>query len=108
MEPLIGAGAAFAIALATTPVGVSGEVAPAALAARLPHVHRRRLVRAAQPRGGRRGRPGVGPRPRDRSRGLAGGWCGAALQPGAPEALLRRGLGVIAVVLGVRYAVLAL
>ena len=40
--------------------------------------------------------------------GLAGGWCGAALQPRLPEALLRRGLGVIAVVLGVRYAVLAL
>jgi uncharacterized membrane protein YfcA len=39
--------------------------------------------------------------------GLAGGWCGAALQPRLPEALLRRGLGLIALALGVRYAVLA-
>jgi uncharacterized protein len=40
--------------------------------------------------------------------GLAGGWCGAGLQPRLPEELLRRGLGLIALVLGVRYAVLAL
>lgn len=40
--------------------------------------------------------------------GLAGGWCGAALQPRLAEALLRRGLGLIALALGVRYAVLAI
>jgi uncharacterized membrane protein YfcA len=40
--------------------------------------------------------------------GLAGGWYGAALQPRLPEVLLRRGLGLIALALGVRYAVLAL
>jgi uncharacterized membrane protein YfcA len=39
--------------------------------------------------------------------GLAGGWCGAALQPRLPEPVLRRGLGLIALALGVRYAVLA-
>lgn len=40
--------------------------------------------------------------------GLAGGWCGAGLQSRVPEELLRRGLGVIALALGVRYAVIAL
>lgn len=39
--------------------------------------------------------------------GLAGGWWGAALQPRLPEVLLRRGLGLIALALGLRYAVLA-
>jgi uncharacterized membrane protein YfcA len=40
--------------------------------------------------------------------GLAGGYLGASLQPRLPEALLRRGLGVLALGLGVRYGVLAL
>ena len=39
--------------------------------------------------------------------GLAGGWCGATLQPRLPEVVLRRGLGLIALGLGVRYAIVA-
>ena len=38
--------------------------------------------------------------------GLVGGYLGARLQGRIPEAILRRGLGVVAVALGVRYAVL--
>jgi uncharacterized membrane protein YfcA len=38
--------------------------------------------------------------------GLLGGYVGAGLQSRAPEDLLRRGLGVVALALGVRYAVL--
>ena len=38
--------------------------------------------------------------------GLAGGVIGARIAPRLPEALLRRGLGVLALALGVRYAVL--
>jgi uncharacterized protein len=40
--------------------------------------------------------------------GLIGGTLGARLQPRLPEALLRRSLGVLALGLGVRYAVLGL
>jgi uncharacterized membrane protein YfcA len=40
--------------------------------------------------------------------GLGGSYLGARLQPRLPEALLRRGLGVLALALGARYAVLAL
>jgi uncharacterized protein len=40
--------------------------------------------------------------------GLAGGFLGASIQTRLPEAALRRGLGVLAFALGVRYAVLAL
>ena len=40
--------------------------------------------------------------------GLGGGYLGARLQPRLPEALLRRGLGVLALGLGLRYGVLAL
>ncbi len=40
--------------------------------------------------------------------GLAGGTLGARLAPRLPEALLRRGLGILALALGVRYAVLGL
>jgi uncharacterized membrane protein YfcA len=36
--------------------------------------------------------------------GLAGGFCGARLQGRLPEALIRRGLGVLSIVLAVRYA----
>jgi uncharacterized protein len=38
--------------------------------------------------------------------GLAGAYCGARLQARLPEELLRRGLGLLALVLGLRYAVL--
>ncbi len=37
--------------------------------------------------------------------GLAGGYCGARLQGRLPEALIRRGLGVLAILLAVRYAI---
>ena len=40
--------------------------------------------------------------------GLGGGYLGARLQSRLPEALLRRGLGLIALGLGLRYAVLGL
>ena len=40
--------------------------------------------------------------------GLLGGYVGAGLQPRLPEALLRRGLGVLALALGVRYLLLGL
>ena len=40
--------------------------------------------------------------------GLAGGALGARLAPRLPEALLRRGLGVLALALGIRYAVIGL
>jgi uncharacterized membrane protein YfcA len=40
--------------------------------------------------------------------GLAGSYLGARLQPRLPEALLRRGLGLLALALGMRYAVLAI
>jgi len=40
--------------------------------------------------------------------GLLGGYVGAGLQPRLPEDLLRRGLGVLALALGVRYATLGL
>jgi uncharacterized protein len=40
--------------------------------------------------------------------GLAGAYLGARLQARLPEQLLRRGLGVLALALGLRYAVLAL
>ena len=40
--------------------------------------------------------------------GLAGGTLGARLQHRLPEALLRRGLGLIALALGLRYALLGL
>jgi uncharacterized membrane protein YfcA len=40
--------------------------------------------------------------------GLAGAYLGARLQARLPEALLRRGLGLVALGLGLRYAVLAL
>lgn len=40
--------------------------------------------------------------------GLLGGYVGAGLQPRLPEALLRRGLGVLALALGARYAGLGL
>jgi uncharacterized membrane protein YfcA len=40
--------------------------------------------------------------------GLLGGYVGAGLQSRLPEAFLRRGLGVLALALGVRYAVLGL
>jgi hypothetical protein len=40
--------------------------------------------------------------------GLLGGYVGTGLQPRLPEDLLRRGLGVLALALGVRYAVLGL
>ena len=39
--------------------------------------------------------------------GLAGGFLGASIQPRVPEALLRRGLGLLALGLGVRYGLLA-
>jgi uncharacterized membrane protein YfcA len=39
--------------------------------------------------------------------GLLGGYVGASLQPRLPEALLRRGLGLLALALGVRYAIVA-
>jgi uncharacterized protein len=39
--------------------------------------------------------------------GLAGAYLGARLQSRLPEVLLRRGLGVLALALGVRYAVQA-
>lgn len=39
--------------------------------------------------------------------GLAGAYLGARLQTRLPETLLRRGLGLLALVLGLRYAVLA-
>jgi uncharacterized protein len=39
--------------------------------------------------------------------GLVGGYLGAGLQSRLPEALLRRGLGILALALGVRYALLA-
>jgi uncharacterized membrane protein YfcA len=37
--------------------------------------------------------------------GVAGSYVGASLQHRVPEALLRRGLGVVCVALAVRYAV---
>jgi uncharacterized protein len=40
--------------------------------------------------------------------GLLGGYVGAGLQSRLPEALLRRGLGTLAVALGIRYAALGL
>jgi hypothetical protein len=40
--------------------------------------------------------------------GLLGGYIGGGLQSRLPEALLRRGLGVLTLALGVRYAVLGL
>jgi uncharacterized protein len=40
--------------------------------------------------------------------GLAGAYLGARLQTRLPEELLRRGLGVLALVLGLRYALLAI
>lgn len=40
--------------------------------------------------------------------GLAGGFLGASLQPRLPEALLRRGLGLLALALGLRYLALGL
>ena len=40
--------------------------------------------------------------------GLAGSALGARLQPKLPEGLLRRGLGVLALGLGLRYAILGL
>jgi uncharacterized membrane protein YfcA len=40
--------------------------------------------------------------------GLAGGWVGTGLQPRLPEAALKRTLGIVAVALAIRYAVLAL
>jgi uncharacterized membrane protein YfcA len=40
--------------------------------------------------------------------GLAGSYLGARLQPRLPETLLRRGLGLLALALGARYAVLAI
>jgi uncharacterized membrane protein YfcA len=40
--------------------------------------------------------------------GLAGSSLGARLQPRLPETLLRRGLGVLALALGIRYAILGL
>jgi len=40
--------------------------------------------------------------------GLGGSYLGARLQPRLPEALMRRGLGLLALVLGARYAVLAI
>ncbi len=40
--------------------------------------------------------------------GLLGGYLGASVQSRLPETLLRRGLGLLALALGVRYAVLAL
>jgi uncharacterized membrane protein YfcA len=40
--------------------------------------------------------------------GLAGAYLGARLQTRLPEQLLRRGLGVLALALGLRYAILAL
>jgi uncharacterized membrane protein YfcA len=39
--------------------------------------------------------------------GLAGAYLGARLQPRLPETLLRRGLGLLALGLGLRYAILA-
>jgi len=39
--------------------------------------------------------------------GLAGAYLGARLQPRLPETLLRRGLGILALALGLRYAILA-
>jgi uncharacterized membrane protein YfcA len=40
--------------------------------------------------------------------GLFGGFLGASIQPRVPEEILRRGLGVLALALGVRYMVLGL
>jgi uncharacterized protein len=40
--------------------------------------------------------------------GLGGSYLGARLQPQLPETLLRRGLGLLALALGARYAVLAI
>jgi len=40
--------------------------------------------------------------------GLAGAYLGARLQPRLPETLLRRGLGLLALALGLRYAIQAL
>jgi uncharacterized membrane protein YfcA len=40
--------------------------------------------------------------------GLAGAYLGARLQPRLPETLLRRGLGLLALGLGLRYAIVAL
>ena len=40
--------------------------------------------------------------------GLLGGYVGSGLQPRLPEPLLRRGLGVLALALGVRYVAVAL
>ena len=40
--------------------------------------------------------------------GLAGAYLGARLQARLPEALLRRGLGVLALALGARYALQAI
>jgi hypothetical protein len=40
--------------------------------------------------------------------GLLGGYVGAGLQPRLPEHLLRRGLGLLALALGARYAILGL
>ncbi len=40
--------------------------------------------------------------------GMLGGYVGSSLQPHLPEPLLRRGLGILALALGVRYVVAAL
>ena len=40
--------------------------------------------------------------------GLAGGYLGAAFQEWVPEGVLRRGLGLLALALGVRYGIGAL
>jgi uncharacterized membrane protein YfcA len=40
--------------------------------------------------------------------GLGGSFAGAAIGTRVPESILRRGLGLLALALGVRYAVLAL
>jgi uncharacterized protein len=39
--------------------------------------------------------------------GLLGGYLGASLQPRLPESLLRRGLGSLALGLGIRYVMVA-
>lgn len=49
----------------------------------------------------RQKRPGIG------VGGLLGGFLGASLQPRIPEELLRRGLGLLALGLGLRYGLLA-
>lgn len=83
------------------------EVAPGA-GVDLPDVDRgRRCLRDPQPADEQLDRARLGWGISIGIGGLLGGCLGASLQPRLPEPLLRRGLGLLALGLGIRYVVLA-